>query len=607
MFDLSRGEAPMQIRHLFVVACALAWGLVAADPAAAQDAREAGEARPAPGVEAHAGPADPYDRGVPRSAMHGYLEACRQGDFARAAGYLDLRRLRPGERDARGPELARSLKAVLDRELWVDLDALSNEPGGLRDDGLPASRERLGAIETRKGPVPILLQRVPQAEDGVPVWKIASTTVERIPALYAEFGPGPLEEWLPRWMLDLRLLEVALWQWCALLALVVAAAALSWVAIALLDLASRPLTRRSRTDVDDRLVRATAGPLRLAAAIALFRLGTLPLGLAVPARELLRGVEDSLLIVAVTWFLWRLVNLFTLVVARRLDARGNAMTRGVVPLGQKGVKAFLLLLAGIALLDSFGFDVTALLAGLGVGGIAVALAAQRTVENLFGGVSILADRPVSVGDFCRFGDRVGTVEEIGLRSTRIRSLERTLVTIPNAEFSRIQIENFAARDKLWYHPTLGLRYETTPDQLRYVLIEIRRMLYAHPKVDPDPARVRFTGFGAYSLDLEVFAYVRTRDWGEYLEIAEDLNLRIMDIVEASGSGFAFPSQTLYLGRDEGLDAKRVAEAETRVREWRERRELYLPRFPEELVRELGESLAYPVEGSPDHRARGARG
>jgi MscS family membrane protein len=408
-------------------------------------------------------------------------------------------------------------------------------------------------------------------------------------------------------MLDLRLLEVALWQWCALLGLVLAAAALSWVAVVLLDLALRPLTRRSRTDVDDRLVGATSGPLRLGAAIALFQLGTLPLGLAVPARALLRGLEDALLIVAVTWFLWRLVNLFTLVVVRRLEAGSNAMARGAVPLGQKAVKAFLLLLAGIAMLDTFGFDVTALLAGLGVGGIAVALAAQRTVENLFGGVSILADRPVSVGDFCRFGDRVGTIEEIGLRSTRIRSLERTLVTVPNAEFSRIQIENFAARDKLWYHPTLGLRYETTPEQIRYVLVEVRRMLYAHPGVDPDPARVRFKAFGAYSLDLEVFAYVRTRDYDEYLEIAEDLNLRIMDIVEASGTGFAFPSQTLYLGRDAGLDEERVAEAEARVRSWRERGELYLPRFPREAVIGLAGSLDYPVAGSPHHRARAAGG
>jgi len=603
----------MQVRPLFVAVCALA----CVSGAASVPAARAAEGAPAPDAAApggeaaaddtHQGPADPYDRGVPRSAMHGYVAAARDGDFVRAAAYLDLREIRRGEQQTRGPQLARHLKVVLDRELWVDLDALSSDPRGIQDDGLPASRDQVGTIETAEGPQAILLQRVPRAADGVPIWKIAAATVERIPALYAEFGHGPLDEWMPRWMIDLRLLEVALWQWCALLALVIAAAALSWLVVVLLDLALRPLARRSRSDVGDRMVRATAGPLRLVAAIGLFHLGTLPLGLAVPVRGVLGGSEGALLIVALTWFLLRLVDLFTLVAFRRLEAQANTTALGVVPLGQKAIKAFLLVLAAIAMLDGFGFDVTAPLAGLGVGGIAVALAGQRTVENLFGGVSILADRPVSVGDFCRFGDRVGTVEEIGLRSTRIRSLERTLVTVPNAEFSRMQIESFAARDKLWYHPTLGLRYETTPEQLRYVLVEIRRMLYAHPRVDPDPARVRFTGFGAYSLDLEVFAYVRTRDYDDYLEIAEDLNLRLMDIVEASGSGFAFPSQTLYLGRDEGLDEKRVAEAEARVRAWRERGELYLPRFPRAVVAGLGGSLDYPAAGSPDHRARAASG
>jgi MscS family membrane protein len=251
----------------------------------------------------------------------------------------------------------------------------------------------------------------------------------------------------------------------------------------------------------------------------------------------------------------------------------------------------------LAGLDSFGFDVTALLAGLGIGGLAVALALQKTLENLFGGATLIADRPVQVGDFCRFGDKVGTVEEIGLRSTRVRTLDRTVVTIPNADFSTMQLENFARRDRIWYHPTLGLRYETTPEQLRYVLVEIRKLFYSHPRVDPEPARVRFTGFGAYSLDLEVFAYVRVTDYGEYLEVAEDLNLRIMDVVTQAGTGFAFPSQTLYVRPDPPPDAAAAASAEAEVARWRERRELPLPGFPPERLRELAGTLDYPPRGS----------
>jgi MscS family membrane protein len=207
-------------------------------------------------------------------------------------------------------------------------------------------------------------------------------------------------------------------------------------------------------------------------------------------------------------------------------------------------------IAIVALFHGLGFDVTAALAGLGVGGLAVALAAQKTLENLFGGLTLFADRPVAVGDFCRFGDRTGVVEEIGVRSTRIRTLDRTVVTVPNAEFSSLQIENFNLRDRIWYHPTLGLRYETTPAQLRRVMGDVTRLLREHAKVDPASARVRFVGFGQYSLDLEVFAYVATASFDEFLEIAEELNLRILDAVAASGTGFAFPTQRLYVEPDE---------------------------------------------------------
>jgi MscS family membrane protein len=375
----------------------------------------------------------------------------------------------------------------------------------------------------------------------------------------ANAGVEALGAWLPSWAVELSLLEIALWQWCALLAVGIAAWALSWGAVLLLERGVRPLARRTASDLDDRLVSATAQPLRLAAAIGLFHLGKLPLGLATAVEGFLSELESALAIVAVAWFALRLVNLFTLVAVRRLEERDNATALGVVPLGQKAVKTFVLVLAVVAMLDSFGFDVTALLAGLGVGGIAVALAAQKTLENLFGGLTLLADRPVSVGDFCRFGDRVGTIEAIGLRSTRVRTLDRTLVTVPNAAFSAMQLENYSALDRIWYHPILGLRYETTREQVRAILERVREMLLAHPRVVPDPARIRFLGFGAYTLDLEVFAYVDATDYGDFLAVAEDLNLRIMRIVEEMGASFAFPSQTLYLGPDERPDPARLQE------------------------------------------------
>ncbi len=545
------------------------------------------------------GPKDPFGRGVPRGSTLGYLQACRDGDYAKAAKYLDLRRIPREEWETRGPELARKLKFVLDQKLWVDVEAISDEPEGDPTDVRESYWDRVGSFETEDGTVEILLQRVPREDDRVRIWKVAAVTVEQIPALYRKLGPGPLADYLPSFFFQSRIMEVELWQWIGLMLVAVSAYLLSWAIVWLLVQVARPLVRRSRSDFDDRLLDLIIGPSRLAAFVGTFLVGTRPLSLSVPAQQVMDNLCKAIGIVAFTWMLLRFIDVLAEVVSNRFVRSGRYAATSVVPLGRKTIKVFVAALAILAALDSFGVDVTAVIAGLGVGGLAVALAAQKTIENLFGGATLLADQPVRVGDFCRFGDKVGTVEEVGLRSTRVRTLDRTVVTIPNAEFSSLQLENFAKRDRIWFHPRLGLRYETTPDQLRYVLVEIRRMLYAHPKIDPDGPRIRFVGFGAFSLDLDIFCYARVTDYGEFLEVAEDLNLRIMDIVEASGSGFAFPSQTMYLGKDEGLDADRARAAEEQVEAWKRNRELFLPRFPGEAIRDLRGTLEFPPAGSPE--------
>jgi len=188
-----------------------------------------------------------------------------------------------------------------------------------------------------------------------------------------------------------------------------------------------------------------------------------------------------------------------------------------------------------------------------VGSIAVALAAQKSIENLIGAITLYTSKPVRVGDFCKFGDFLGTIEEIGLRATRVRTLDNTVVTVPNGEFVNLHIDNFTQRKKMLYRPKISLRYETSPDQIRSILAEIKKLLTDHPKVLSDPARVRFTNFGAYSLDLDIFAYIDETGYSDFLEISEELNLKIMDIVSKVGSSFAFPSQTTYIESGEGLD------------------------------------------------------
>jgi MscS family membrane protein len=205
---------------------------------------------------------------------------------------------------------------------------------------------------------------------------------------------------------------------------------------------------------------------------------------------------------------------------------------------------------------------------------------------------------VKVGDFVGFGDKVGTIEEIGLRGTRIRTLDRSVITVSNAEFANMHLENYSVRDRFWYHPRLKLRYETTPEQIRYVLVEVRKMLYAHPKVLPDPLWVRFVGMKDYSLDIDVFAYIGVTDFNESLEVAEDLNLRIMDIVTAAGTDFSIPAQIQFEAPAKPMDGEKSKTVEKQVGEWRTQQALYLPNFPREKVAELKGSLDYPPTGSP---------
>jgi MscS family membrane protein len=240
-----------------------------------------------------------------------------------------------------------------------------------------------------------------------------------------------------------------------------------------------------------------------------------------------------------------------------------------------------------------GLNPTAVLTGLGVGGIAVAFAAQKTLENLFGGVMIISDQPIRVGDYCRAGDFQGTVEDIGLRSTRLRTLGRTVVSVPNGQLATMSLENFTERDKILFRHKLQLRYETSADQLRFVIGEIRRMLYEHPRVETVTARVRFTGFQDSALELDVFAYVLETDYTEFLAIQEDILLRLMDVVEKSGTTFAFPSQTTYFTRDNGLDKKKSEEARETVRAWRKQGALPFPDFMPDDVAEFENKLEYP--------------
>jgi MscS family membrane protein len=262
-------------------------------------------------------------------------------------------------------------------------------------------------------------------------------------------------------------------------------------------------------------------------------------------------------------------------------------------LGERILKALIFVLGALAVLGNLGFNMSTALAGLGIGGLAIGFGAQKTIENLFGGVSVLGDEVFRVGDVCRFGDRTGVVEDIGLRSTRIRTEDRTLVAIPNGTVATINLENFSRRDKILFKTNLGLRPETKADHMRFVLAEIRRLLYSHAKIETNTVRVRLTDIANNSLNVEVVAYILTQDFNEFAAVREDLLLRMMDVMENSGGGLALPSQTLYLSRDPGVEKEKADAAVKKVAELRDSKQLPFPDFHDEDISSFKGSIEYP--------------
>jgi MscS family membrane protein len=542
--------------------------------------------RAAPGI-----PDDPLGRGTPRSSVRGFLSSAKDRDYARAAEYLDLRGLPADRAQSQGSELARQLKIVLDQTLWIDLDSLSTDPEGDQGDNLPAVRERMGRIAAEGKTYDLFLQRVPRG-DGVYIWKFAEMSVDQIPQLYQQFGYGQLERVLPSWMFDVSILGINLWLWAAVIGLAVVLFPVAMLVTRLLTFGLRLL----HTEAADQFERLFIGPSSLLIWTVMVRNAAAVLGSSVALSALSQA--RTVQVIGLAWLFMRVVDFAVQRAGSNLERKGLAGSRVLLIPVSRLFKFIALAGAVLLWLDNAGYKVTTLLAGLSISGVAVALASQKSLENIFGAITLFTSQPVKVGDFCRFGDKIGTVEEIGLRATRIRTLERTVITVANAEFANLHLDNFSARDRFWYHPTLQLRYETIPDQIRYVLVEARKMLYAHPKVLAEPLHVRFKGFGEYSLDIEVFAYMGVKDYDESLEVAEDLNLRIMEIVAASGSDFAFPSEVQYSLPGKPMDEERAKEVSRQVKEWKAKRELYLPNFPHDKIAQIKNSLDYPVEGSP---------
>ncbi|HYJ11393.1 MAG TPA: mechanosensitive ion channel domain-containing protein [Polyangiaceae bacterium] len=353
-----------------------------------------------------------------------------------------------------------------------------------------------------------------------------------------EHLPAPLMSSGPRGLLW--------WQWLGAVAIAVVALLLGALASRIIRSLLAQAVRRTSTTLDDRLLGRVRGPLTVLLALGFARLLLPALLLDVPAEQFVHRVLRGLFLANLLWIFWRLVDVTAEIAWDSTWSQEHAASRALIPLVRRVGKAVVGVVAAVLFLSALGYPVTSLIGGLGIGGLALALASQKTVENLFGAFSLGIDQPFREGDFVRIEDVIGTVESIGLRSTKIRTLDRTLVSIPNGKLAEMRLETFAVRDRLRLACTVGLVYGTTAEQMRNVLEGLEGVLRAHPKIWPDTVMVRFKELAASSLDVEVMAWFTTSDWQEFLVIRQEALLAFMSVVEQAGTSFAFPTQTVHV-------------------------------------------------------------
>jgi len=484
---------------------------------------------------------DPLHRDSPQSAVISFLQFCHSKNFTQAAKYLNFGTLSHDKRVNEGPRVAQQLGQLLDRDPAFDVAALSRNSDGGHEDGLPANRERVASFKLGNQTADLQLERITR-RSGLAVWLFSADSVNLIPKLALVTSGHPLEKYLPAPLVNLTLLDTPLWRWIALILLGAGLAILARVFSRMGLKLAESAAMRFGQEPSHRVMETLWPPVLWLICLALFRAGMEWIGPAERLQLYLNRMLALAFFLMLAWLGARLIDWGLDHLRGTMLVRHRSFSSSVLPLVSRLVKLSIFLLTIAAVLSEWGYNATAILAGLGVGSIAIALAAQKTIENFFGGVSVITDHPVAVGDFCKIGDRVGTIEDIGLRSTRIRTLDRTEMSVPNSQFSSMTLENFAKRDKMLFHVTLNLRLDSTPDQVRTVLNSIERIVADHSDIEAGEIPVRFVGMGTYSLDIEIFIYVKTRDNDAFLRTQQELLLSILDAVKDAGTALALPSQ-----------------------------------------------------------------
>jgi MscS family membrane protein len=518
-------------------------------------------------------------------------QALRENDHEKAGDFLDRRYLPEEMEQYSSEELLLTLGYVFRRQNIINLADVSDLPEGNIKDGLPEYREQIGSVTLSTGIVPIYLQRIPDGRGGR-VWKLSNATVEQIPAMWSELGYSPLAEFLHEKLPNMQFMGMDNWQLFATVIIII----LAWPLAALASYILKRLALLIPNRFPLGVARFFQGPMRFFLFVFIARVLIGNLGLSLTARIFLESSGIDL--VAWTVLLLGLMSLLRDYQVRKMQYAGNIQYVALLKPFTSIMKVIAVTFIALYWAKSAGYDMSTILAGLGVGSLAIALAAQKTLENVIGAITLYTARPVSAGDFCRFGNITGTVEEIGLRSTMIRTLDRTMVAIPNSVFASVEIENFSHRDRIRYYRRFRLQLGSA-EQLRFILAQLRKIFLAHPRVLQDTVSIRFENIEDANAILRLDAGVDTTDFQEYLAVAEDLNLYVIDIAQQAGAIFSGPGQLLQLGEAQPGSAEQQATINAALQEWREQDRLPFPDYSQQEIAGFKNTLDYPPKGAAD--------
>jgi len=458
-------------------------------------------------------------------------------DLSRAAACLDLAGLTPSELEATGTERARQLKEILDaRGLFVHMNELPSDPDFEDLDG----RQRYTLFPER---LPELYLQRSQGR-----WLVSAESVALAPSLHAKtftIDLGRFEASLPAWSRGV-VLGIELWKLVALLLSLLLAMLVRALVVVMATSQLRRLMAKIGASWGESVLERVAKPLGTLAAA-----GTM--ALAVPGLRFPVQVAGVMLLAvrvfaafSIVWAGYRLIDLVTAWLSSKAEATETRMDDQLVPLVGTALKVFTVAIGIIFVLQNLNIDVGALLAGLGIGGLAFALAAQDTVKNLFGALTIFLDRPFQIGDWVVAAGTEGVVESVGFRSVRIRTFYNSLISVPNAKVADSSIDNYGEREYRRVAKTLSLTYDTSPEQMQAFVEGLRAILKANPATRKDYYEVHFRNFGESALEVMLYFFLKVPGWSDELRETHNIFLEILRLAESLGVDFAFPTQTLLV-------------------------------------------------------------